>query len=91
MELSDIKKLADLARINMTEEEMASIAKDIDPVLEYVDQLKSVVVSSDTPFSLLKNIGREDVVSNESGGYTDAILREAPDTEKGYVKVKKVL
>lgn len=86
-----MKKLADLARINMTEEEMVSIIKDIGPVLEYVDQIKSVVVSESAPFSLLKNVGRDDIVQNESGGCTDVILREAPDTEKGYIKVKKVL
>lgn len=90
MQLDDIKRLAELARMDITEEEMKGIIKDIDPVLAYVDQLKSVDTDS-SPVYELKNVGREDEVTNETGRYTEDILREAPDTEKGYVKVKKVL
>lgn len=90
MQIQDIKRLADLARINLTDDEMASIAKDIGPVLDYVDQLKSLDISG-SQTSIVKNVIRSDDVKNESGSFTESILREAPDTEKGYIKVKKVL
>ncbi len=88
--IEDIKRLAELARIDVNEEEMKGIINDIDPVLAYVDQLKSVEVDA-SPTYELKNVGREDEIGNESGSYTEVILREAPDTDKGYIKVHKVL
>ena len=43
MELADIKKLADMARIEMSEEEMTSLAHDFEPILAYVGQIKEAV------------------------------------------------
>ena len=40
MKLEDIKKLADLARIDMSDEEMEGMAKDFDPILAYVGQVQ---------------------------------------------------
>lgn len=39
----------------------------------------------------VKNVLREDGVPHESGKFTEALLAQAPKTEKGYIKVKKIL
>ena len=98
MELKDVKKLADLARINMSEEEMAGIAKDFDAILAYVGQvqevskLKKVEALHENPDNyFLQNVMREDVVLNESGEYREKILANVPETQDGFLKVKQIL
>ena len=102
MRLEDVKKLADLARIDMEESEMIEISKDFDPILAYVGQIKeaSKLLSSQDLIEeenkipedyFLHNIMREDEVTNERGEYTAKILENAPDTENGYLKVKQIL
>lgn len=97
MQLADIKKLADLARIDMSESEMEGLAKDFDPVLAYVGQVQEALKSNDeiaenkTDDYPLHNVMREDVVTNKQGEYTEKIVAEMPDTQDGYLKVKQIL
>jgi aspartyl-tRNA(Asn)/glutamyl-tRNA(Gln) amidotransferase subunit C len=97
MQLEDVKKLANLARIDMSESEMEEIAKDFDSILAYVDQIRKVSASSakqglaESEDYFLQNVMREDVVTNKTGEYTEKILKNAPDTESGFLKVKQIL
>ncbi len=98
MQLEDIKKLANLARIDMSDEEMINIAKDFDPILAYVGQVQEVLKLSENILSdkkpedyFLHNITRDDIATNERGEYTENILADAPETENGFLKVKQIL
>jgi len=103
MQLEEIKKLANLARIDMSEEEMKEIAKDFDSILAYVGQVKEAksisarqdldeVSDEKKPEDyFLHNVMREDVVTNKSGEYTEKILKDATDTQDGFLKVKQIL
>jgi len=98
MKLEDVKKLADMARIYMSDSEMEGIAKDFDSILAYVGQVQEVSKSEGTQSStltqedyFLSNVMRDDVVTNKEGEYTEKILNNAPDTENGFLKVKKIL
>jgi aspartyl-tRNA(Asn)/glutamyl-tRNA(Gln) amidotransferase subunit C len=97
MNLEDMKKLAVMARIDMKDEELESMAHDFDAILAYVDQIKEY--NSNSNFEggkaptdhLLHNIMREDLVTNTPGGCTDKILAEMPKVQDGYLKVKQIL
>jgi aspartyl/glutamyl-tRNA(Asn/Gln) amidotransferase C subunit len=97
MNLEDMKKLAVMARIDMGDNELESMAHDFDAVFAYVDQIKECNESSEylgeptTDDHLLYNVMREDVVTNMSGERTDKILAEMPKTDSGYLKVKQIL
>ena len=98
MKIEDVKKLADLARIDVSEDEMATIAKDFDPILAYVGQVQEALKIAEHELSekksedyFLHNIMREDEVTNKRAEYTEKILADAPDTEGGYLKVKQIL
>jgi len=98
MQLEDIKKLANLARIDMSDEEMTDIAKDFGAILAYVGQvqevskLKNIENLHQNPDNyFLQNVMREDVSKNKRGEYTDRILADAPDTQDGFLKVKQIL
>ena len=95
MTLEEMKKLANLARVDMSDEEMEEIGDSFGPILSYVGQIKEVSESLDTNYQEVPdepiNIFREDIVTNKTGQYTDKILKQAPDTEDGFLKVKQIL
>lgn len=91
MQIKDVEKLAELARIDMGEIEKEEILKDLGSILGYVDQVKNAPVSESQAEYILRNVMREDINPHETGIYTDKILAEAPDKQGGYVKVKKIL
>src|SRR3989338_1753860 len=98
MQLEEIKKLANLARIDMTDEEMEGIAHDFDAILAYVSQVQEVSKLNniqslhDNPNNyFLQNVMREDVVTNKRGEYTEKILANAPDVQDGFLKVKQIM
>lgn len=95
MDLKGIKSLADLSRLDMTDEEMESIAHDFDSILKYVGQIQEVSGSLDdnktTNDLIPHNIFREDVVSNQKGSYTDDLVNQFPESENNYLKVKQIL
>lgn len=94
MEIKDIEKLAKLARIELTEGEKETLLKEVDPILNYVAQLKEVVKLSSSSSNKVgdhRNILREDIVKNDSGSNTEALVAEFPEKEGNSLKVKKIL
>ena len=90
MEIKDIKKLADLAKIDLTDKEEKSLLKDLDGILGYVKQIESVEVPESELDYKNKNIWREDE-KKESVFSRDLIINQFPDVQDGFVKVKKIL
>ena len=87
-----VAHLAMLAHIEMTEEELASLAAELDVI---VDSVKSVsdAVSADIPATShpipLQNVFREDVVGETLTA--EEALSGAPDAEDGKFKVPAIL
>jgi aspartyl-tRNA(Asn)/glutamyl-tRNA(Gln) amidotransferase subunit C len=89
---ADIEKLAELARIDLSEEEKTSFVKDIDSILAYVGQIQEVAgTTTGTDTMSQVNVLREDENPHQSGIFTDAIIKGAPEKEGRYIKVKKIL
>ena len=91
MTYEEIQKLGFLARIRVSEEEASRLAVDMDNILNFLKQIESVDVSDTTPVQRLKNITREDEHPYEKGQWSADLLREAPETVDGFIKVKKIL
>ncbi len=92
MELKDIEKLAELARIEMSQEEKEKILKDMDGILGFVNQIQEAKVDiTEREAGEVRNIMREDENPHESGKYTEEILAEVPKVRDNYVEVKKIL
>lgn len=91
----DIRKLADLARIEVTDAEAESLKKDIESILGYVGQVTTVAAASESKEEIelgpVINVLREDENPTEPGTNTADIVAEFPDKEKNYLKVKKIL
>lgn len=89
----DVLKLARLARLKLSDEEIETFQAELSEILAYVEQLKSVDVSGLEPtdqVSGLVNVMREDKVKDY--GFTPAdLLKNAPATEDDHIKVKRML
>ena len=92
MELKDIEKLAELSRIEMSQEEKEKILGEMDSILGFIDQIQEAKVDiTEREAGEVRNIMREDENPHESGKYTEDILREAPRVRDNYIEVKKIL
>jgi len=92
IEKKDVEKLAELSRIDISDEEKGMLIKDLDAILGYVSEVHEVAASEVEPeVGKLHNVMRVDENPHKSGEFTKEIIEEAPDTKDGYIKVKKIL
>ena len=64
---------------------------DIQFFLVYVSEINAVTDEVTRGEEMFYNVVREDIVTREPGSHTKEVLREAPEVEGDYVKVKQVL
>lgn len=89
----DVLKLARLARLQLTDDEVETYRKELSSVLDYVAQLDAVDVKGLTPTTQvtgLKNVTREDQVV-DYGVSPEELLRLAPKTQDNHIKVKRMI
>ena len=87
----DVKHLADLSRLEISEGELQGLTAEIDSILGYVGQIMKTTGDMKREVPPLHNVMREDVPQNKPGEYTEAILKNTPAREGNYLKVKKIL
>lgn len=88
----DIVKVAQLARVNLKEDEKVRLKKDLESILEYVAQLNELDTDKVQPTSHvlnLENVFRKDVARKSE--VRDAVLKHAPKVEGKFFKVPKVI
>jgi aspartyl-tRNA(Asn)/glutamyl-tRNA(Gln) amidotransferase subunit C len=88
----EVKKIASLARIYLSEQEVEKFRKELSTVLDYVEDLKQVNVEGLEEVSQvtgLVNVQRNDVVVDH--GNREEIFSQAPEMKDGYFKVKAIL
>ena len=90
MEIKDIEKLAELAKIELNDIEKQGLLKDFDGILNYVKQIESVQVEEIIPEYKNKNVWREDIVEPREFSHEE-IIKQFPDAQDNFVKVKKIL
>lgn len=93
MKPEDVKKLADLSRIELLEQDLQKMPGEIDSVLDYIKKISEVAatsVESIIESSGTRNVTRKDEFDN---GFSDtkSLVDSAPNFQDGYLKVKKIL
>lgn len=89
----DVKKLARLSALSVTDEEVDSLRSELESILSYVEQLDAVDTTGLEPtyqVTGLVNVTREDR-EIEYGVNQDALLKNAPAKQDGQIKVRRVL
>ena len=89
---ADVARLADLARVELTDDELTIIANSLDVILNSVASVSEVAGSDVVPTSHalnLTNVVRDDVVQPSLP--PDIVLQMAPAVEDGRVRVPRIL
>lgn len=89
----DILKLAQLARLDLREEEIAEFTGELSEILQYVEQLQSVDVTGLAPTNQvtgLTNVTRQDEIV-DYGYEPKELLKNVPSLQDDLIKVKRIL
>jgi len=92
LDISAVRAIATLARIELAEEELAPLAGELSKILDFVEQLSEVDTDGVAPMSSVADQGlpmRADVVTD--GAIADLILANAPEAAEGFFTVPKVV
>lgn len=90
MNIKDVENLAELARLELSEEEKDRLLSDMENILGYVQQINEVQVGGvETDYNLY-NVWRSDVLESREFS-RDLIISQFPDSQDGFLKVKKIL
>ncbi|AIE58823.1 Asp-tRNA(Asn)/Glu-tRNA(Gln) amidotransferase subunit GatC [Bacillus methanolicus] len=87
-----VKHVAHLARLAITEEEAEKFTKQLDAIISFAEQLNELDTEGVKPTSHvldMKNVLRED--KPEKGLPQEEVLKNAPEHEKGQFKVPSIL
>jgi len=85
----DVQKLAELARLSIPDEEKEQVARDLEAIIGFVDQVQSAKVSDIEPMQDKKNVFREDIVAPLLSEHD--LVEAAPANQDHFVKVPKVI
>ncbi len=88
----DVQKVANLARIELNQEELNLFSGQLESVLEFIEKLKKADVSSIQPMSHIldiQNVLRADVPKESLPN--SLALKNAPESLKGHFRVPKVI
>lgn len=91
--IEDVRYVAGLAKIAVTDEEAAKLQGELDTIIGYVGQLDSLDTTDIEPtyqVTGLTNVDRDDVVI-DYGVSQQALLSNAPASQDNQIKVPKVL
>lgn len=88
----EVKKLAALARVEVSEEELPGFVRDFDAIIAYIGQLEALEIQSGTKVDdSLRNVMREDGEPHAPGQYTEALAKQFPAREGDALVVKQVI
>ena len=88
----DVKYVANLARLDLNEEEIQDFTNQLNDIISFVRQLESVDTTNIEPTShanAVVDVIREDKLRNGMG--SDAALKNAPDQNNQQFKVTRVV
>lgn len=86
-------KLASLSALHVSDDEAKKLQAELQNILKFVEQLDSVDTTGVEPtyqVTGLEDVWREDEII-DYGLDRDALLKNAPDSQDGQIKVKRVL
>jgi aspartyl-tRNA(Asn)/glutamyl-tRNA(Gln) amidotransferase subunit C len=92
VELADVRRIAHLARIGVSEAETPHLQDEINAILKFVEALEAVDIEGVEPMTSVIPMRlpmRDDVVTD--GEIVDKVLANAPLTEDGFFLVPKVI
>ena len=91
----EVKHVAKLARLGLTEKETSKYQKELSAILDYFEKLKELDLTGEkkTKFSatLVENVTRQDAEISKLKAENLKLRELMPETKNSYLKVKSVL
>ncbi|QIZ66471.1 Asp-tRNA(Asn)/Glu-tRNA(Gln) amidotransferase subunit GatC [Geobacillus subterraneus] len=90
--IEQVKHVADLARLAITEEEAEMFTKQLDAIITFAEQLNELDTENVPPTSHvldMRNVMREDIPA--PGLPREEVLKNAPDQQDGQFRVPAIL
>ncbi|MDA7026775.1 Asp-tRNA(Asn)/Glu-tRNA(Gln) amidotransferase subunit GatC [Bacillus sp. CLL-7-23] len=90
--IEEVKHVAHLARLAITDEEAEMFTKQLDSIITFAEELNEVNTENVKPTThvlQMKNIMREDVPGK--GLPVEDVVKNAPDYKDGYIRVPSIL
>ncbi|MCK4751822.1 MAG: Asp-tRNA(Asn)/Glu-tRNA(Gln) amidotransferase subunit GatC [Planctomycetes bacterium] len=89
---AQVKKVAMLSRLDLTDSEVAEFTTQLSAILEYVEKMNTLDTENVQPLAHclpITNCFRDDVVKESLG--TEKVLANAPQRDEEFFKVPKIL
>ncbi|PIS39385.1 MAG: Asp-tRNA(Asn)/Glu-tRNA(Gln) amidotransferase GatCAB subunit C [Candidatus Nealsonbacteria bacterium CG08_land_8_20_14_0_20_38_20] len=89
----EVKHIAKLARLGLTEDEIKKFQREISSILDYFEKLKEVDISEvkgETQPIKIEEAAREDKINEKLKMKNEKLMKLAPETKDGYLKVKSI-
>jgi aspartyl-tRNA(Asn)/glutamyl-tRNA(Gln) amidotransferase subunit C len=89
----DVLKIAQLSRLHLSDEEVTKYQTELEAILGYAKKLQTADTAGLKPtyqVTELQNVTRLDEVI-DYGTTKKSLLKNAPDTEDGYFKVRRMV
>ena len=87
----NIRALAALARVDISDAEVAKLETEIPSILAFVETIQKADVSGAMADTSLRNVMRADENPHESGIFSETLLASAPVREGNRIAVKQVI
>jgi len=90
--IDKVKKIANLARIELDQDEIASFDDNLSSIVAFMNNLNEVDITNIAPMTSVSPMAlkmRKDVVANSNS--SQDVLQNAPDVREGYFVVPKVI
>lgn len=89
--IADVKKLALLSRLKLSEKEMEKLVGELSSIMSFVDQIEGAPRTEQDEKPLQINVLRPDTDAYTKGLFAEKILAAAPSREGRLFKVKKII
>ncbi|MFD0051011.1 Asp-tRNA(Asn)/Glu-tRNA(Gln) amidotransferase subunit GatC [Actinomycetes bacterium NPDC127524] len=90
--MDQVKHVAHLARLAISEEEAVQFQKQLDTMISFAEQLNELDTENVEPTShvlKMSNVMREDIA--KEGLPIDKVLKNAPDSKDGHIRVPSIM
>lgn len=89
MDIAQVQKLAQLARLDVPEAELASVASEMGTILGFVDEIQKVQIDASAEVIGETNVFRDDIVAPITPAHD--LVEAAALHQDHFVKVPKVI
>ncbi len=92
LRLEEVKHIAMLARISLTDQEIQKLSSQLSAVVEYIGKLKEIDTKDVEPTSHvipINNVFRDDNIRQSLS--PQEMLKNAPDSNEGFFIVPKII